>query len=216
MTHSLSPGQAGLLGALGAGIFLVTFVVLGLSQPGYDHLRNTVSYLVVGEYGWIQTLNFLVLAAAVFCIGYGLSNSLSAQYRRTILSIFLVLSMCVVAVAVVPVGTTSSQERLQLQNLTTFGIIHHFFVLGIIVLMPLLLWPVVQGMMDRPLWRPYTRYTLFVLGFNFLGGILWYGLASSGYQSDWKGLLQKVLITNVLIWLMVIGVRLWRVETTPQ
>jgi hypothetical membrane protein len=50
---------------LGPPLFLAITVVAGLLKPGYDIAQQSVSDLAVGQYGWIQTANFVLLGVAV-------------------------------------------------------------------------------------------------------------------------------------------------------
>ncbi len=53
------------LGALGAWLFIVTFVVDGWTRPGYQSSRQPVSAWALGRRGWVQTANFVVCGLAV-------------------------------------------------------------------------------------------------------------------------------------------------------
>jgi len=44
----------GLISAFGALFFLISVLLLGLVQPGYNHMIDTISVLVLGKYGWVQ------------------------------------------------------------------------------------------------------------------------------------------------------------------
>ena len=48
-------------GIIGPILFFAVFTVEGLLKPGYSAMSEPVSYLALGPFGWIQTLNFLVL-----------------------------------------------------------------------------------------------------------------------------------------------------------
>ena len=49
----------------GPPLFAALTILAALVKPGYDTAEQTVSDLAVGEYGWIQTANFLILGAAM-------------------------------------------------------------------------------------------------------------------------------------------------------
>ncbi|RZU62766.1 DUF998 domain-containing protein [Zhihengliuella halotolerans] len=57
--------MAFLVGAGGAVLFVVVFLLDGLTRPGYSPTRQTVSALALGPRGWIQTANFLVCGASM-------------------------------------------------------------------------------------------------------------------------------------------------------
>jgi len=58
-------------GIVGPPIFIVTFLIAGAVRPGYSAWTNYVSQLATGDGGWIQALNFLVLAglSGAFAVG---------------------------------------------------------------------------------------------------------------------------------------------------
>ncbi|MCO1339914.1 hypothetical protein BJH93_13615 [Kocuria polaris] len=70
--------MAFVVGAVGAVLFVVVFLIDGLTRPGYSPVRQPVSALALGGRGWIQTANFLVCGAAV-TVG-GVAVVLAGQY----------------------------------------------------------------------------------------------------------------------------------------
>jgi hypothetical membrane protein len=57
---------------VGPPLFAALSVLAGLVKPGYDIAAQTVSDLAVGDYGWIQTANFLILGVAI--LAYALTR----------------------------------------------------------------------------------------------------------------------------------------------
>lgn len=58
-------------GVIGPLLFIVVFIVEGLTRPGYSAWRHFVSQLATGDGGWVQVVNFLVCGTlmVVFAIG---------------------------------------------------------------------------------------------------------------------------------------------------
>src|SRR3954447_20070022 len=52
-------------GAAGPLIFLAVSALAGFLKPGYDLVGQSVSELALGAHGWLQTVNFFVLGAAL-------------------------------------------------------------------------------------------------------------------------------------------------------
>ena len=65
---------AGLIGPL---LFIVVFLVEGITRPGYSAWRHYVSQLATGDGGWMQVVNFLVCGSLVVCFAFGLRQSLT-------------------------------------------------------------------------------------------------------------------------------------------
>ena len=69
--------RAGLwAGVVGPILFIVVFLVEGAIRPGYDPIRHQVSYLSLGEGGWVQVLTFLVPGALVVWFATSLRSEL--------------------------------------------------------------------------------------------------------------------------------------------
>src|SRR5690625_2996345 len=62
------------IGAAGAILFVVTFLLDGLTRPEYSSVRQPVSALALGGRGWIQTLNFLIHGAAIAIGGIAMTG----------------------------------------------------------------------------------------------------------------------------------------------
>lgn len=58
-------------GVIGGPLFVGAFLVEGATRSGYDPLRHPVSSLALGDYGWMQTANFIVagLLTLAFAVG---------------------------------------------------------------------------------------------------------------------------------------------------
>jgi hypothetical membrane protein len=63
-------------GAIGAPTFLVVLLIEGVTRPGYDPMRQLGSTLSLGEYGWIQVINFLVTGSLMLAFAAGLRRAL--------------------------------------------------------------------------------------------------------------------------------------------
>ncbi|MGW0504995.1 DUF998 domain-containing protein [Micromonospora sp. NPDC003241] len=59
-------------GMVGTTLFVVTFVLDGLTRPGYRPVRHAVSALALGRRGWLQTTNFVVCGLLVAAAAPGL------------------------------------------------------------------------------------------------------------------------------------------------
>ena len=207
-SNTISPGMAGGIGAFLALVFLLTFIILGFIQPGYNHLINTISFLVVGTFGWVQTINFFFLAASFVFIGYGLGRHITQKDINSIFFIFVAFAVSTIVLAFIPTDNTTVGETIQFKSLSSIGLTHYFVVLGILLLIPIMLFQVLKGMWTHPHWKSYIPFTLSLLIFNFVTGLLWFYFVNLGYLNEWKGLIQKILAGNVVFWLVAVGNRL--------
>src|SRR5260370_3284706 len=63
-------------GVIGPLLFIVVFLVEGLTRPGYSAWRHYVSQLATGEGGWVQVANFLVCSSLMVAFAMGLRFAL--------------------------------------------------------------------------------------------------------------------------------------------
>lgn len=64
------------VGAAGAWLFVIVFLVDGATRAGYHPIRHAVSALALGSRGWVQTTNFVLCGIAVTmgAVGIGVGN----------------------------------------------------------------------------------------------------------------------------------------------
>ena len=76
--------RAGLwAGVIGPVAFVAVFLVEGLVRPGYDAMRLQVSYLSLGEGGWVQVLSFLMCGGLVVAFAVALRRVLGGGAGST-------------------------------------------------------------------------------------------------------------------------------------
>src|SRR5574337_686761 len=62
-------------GVIGPAVFVAVFLVLGAIKPGFDAKVRFVSEGSIGELGWIQIANFVVLGTMLLAFAAALWNS---------------------------------------------------------------------------------------------------------------------------------------------
>ena len=83
-------------GIVGTALFVVTFLVDGLTRPGYHPVRQPVSALALSRRGWVQTANFLVSGLLIAAAAPGLQAATG--------SVWLTASVVVFGLALVASG----------------------------------------------------------------------------------------------------------------
>ena len=66
-------------GAIGPLLFIVVFLIEGATRADYNPLRYPVSSLSIGDLGWIQAANFLMVGLLLFAFALGLRRALRAS-----------------------------------------------------------------------------------------------------------------------------------------
>ena len=70
-------------GAIGAGFFVAVFLVAGALRPGHDPIRDTVSELALGPWGWVQVANFVITGLLMIAFAVGLAWTLRSGRAYT-------------------------------------------------------------------------------------------------------------------------------------
>ena len=62
-------------GAIAGPLFIVAFLFEGATRANYDSLRHPVSSLALGDYGWVQSANFVVAGLLTLAFFVGLRRT---------------------------------------------------------------------------------------------------------------------------------------------
>jgi hypothetical protein len=186
-----------------AAVFMVVLLIEGALRPGYNSIYHTGSELELGDRGWIQRANFLLMASGMFAFAVGVDRSLGTTIGATLLVVFgfgLAAAGVFVPDAVrgYPPGAPTEPLAKPTRQHQIHGIlggpIAFFSLFGACLAVASQL----QGV-----WRWYTVLTA-VAG---LGMTVW---TATAYQRDaaHTGLIQRGLIAVYWSWIVALGVRL--------
>jgi len=78
---------AGGLAIAGAMGVVVVVSILHALQPGYDFVHQLMSELALGAYGWAMFVAFLSIAAATFCIAFGIAQLQRSPWLQVVLAV---------------------------------------------------------------------------------------------------------------------------------
>jgi hypothetical membrane protein len=70
-------------GAAGAVLFVLVLLVDGQLHPGYSPIRDTVSELALGPWGWVQVTSFIVTGLLMIAMAVGLAWTLRSGRAYT-------------------------------------------------------------------------------------------------------------------------------------
>ena len=81
-------------GLLGLVLLIVIYFALGAIVPGYDIIRQPIGDLELTKYGWIQTLNFIVVGLLNCAFAVGLRKELKGGFGSALIPLsYLVISV---------------------------------------------------------------------------------------------------------------------------
>jgi len=120
-------------GLVGPPLFIVVFLIEGLTRPGYSAWRHYVSQLATGPGGWVQVANFLVCGTLVIAFAIGLRGATRSIAAPILLGLF--------GVSLLVAGVFSTDPALgyppgAAQVHTAHGMIHGLAGLGAFSLLP--------------------------------------------------------------------------------
>ena len=205
-------------GIVGPFLFVVVFTVDGFFTPGYDAMRDVVSFLELGQAGWIQRLNFIVTGLLFVLFALGFYSARRPRKR----SGWLVVTTALIALSglglvmagpFLPDPPGSAQVTLQ-GDLHTISFSVVFLSLGLACVF-------VGGSFIRtPGWRIHGWYSLLAGLFPIFAA--WGNLYSSFVVSNASntaftattsqlavgGLINRVLIVVAFAWYVILAIRL--------
>lgn len=78
INHTLSAKRLLVFGAVMAPLFYGVFIVQMLMREGFNIAKHPISALALGDFGWIQSINFIVAGALALMLAVGLRQVLKA------------------------------------------------------------------------------------------------------------------------------------------
>lgn len=201
--RSFSPGLVCLTtiaSLCGPMIFIVVTAVLGIIQPGYNPVYRTVSSLVWGPHGWMQTLAFIIFGflMTVFAIRFYYEFRSASENVKYSVTVFLLVSAGFFIIGIFPGQRSGTAVTLATTiHWNTTKIISLLFPAGCLL----------AGLSFRnnARWRGFYIYTIIAVFISFCLIIL--GLVTA-LKAPWMGLYERIYLLNGFIWIEVISIRL--------
>lgn len=190
-----------LLGAVTVVLFVLVVTVEGARRPGYDAGYHTGSELELGERGWIQRANFVVIAVGMAGFAIGIQRSLDTVLGGILLGIAAVGFLAAGLFIPDPVRGYPPGARTGGRPETLHAKLHD--VCGPLIFLSLLAALVAVAEELNGLWRLYTVATVVV-------GLVLVAATITAYRTDSArtGLVQRTLIYVCLLWVVVLGTAL--------
>jgi hypothetical protein len=197
--------QYGVFGMLAVGIFAVVVVALHILVPDLSVISEYMSVYALSEYGWLMRTGPVVLGTGIIAIALGLRETLAPGKRVTASWVLIMLAgFAFIAAGLFETDPTDAIEY------TTAGAIHD--LAGLVYSISLLIsaW-MLRGVFARDdRYRHLARPELWLavlLTVTFV--ILW-----GGYGLGIVGLVQRVFVGLILIWLFVLAANVRRADAS--
>ncbi len=200
------------VGVAGVLYFALTLVAMHFIQPELDPIDHTGSEYATGRLGWLMDLAFLAAGASIMATAVGLHRSLApGRHVRTSVALLAVVGIGFAASGVFPADV----PRVDGTVAYTFSGKMHALA-GFLAFLSLIVGTsMLGGVFARDArWRSSAGITrwfarLILLGFiSFMVAAIIHPPGTGGMA----GLVQRIFVSLVLTWLVVLAVGLRRVE----
>ena len=198
----------GRLAMAGPIVFTIAWLVGGLVQDQYSLRQEDISALAAtdAQHAWIMITGFVLLGPGTVALATGLASTLIG-------SVLLMIAGIGLMVAGLARNDCSSELPACAARVDAGEVSWHHQVhdnVSLILFLALIAAPLVFarafGRDDR--WRP-LRTSSIVTGLLGFALLVLYVIGSAG---TWSGLLQRIFVSVLLVWIALVGFRLSRVE----
>ncbi len=149
-------------GTIGSILFTTTYLIEGITRPGYSALQQAISALSVGPGGWIQQVNFIIFGLLVLCSAYGWYQALKPGAG----SVWYPLFKAITGFGLIVDGFFSQDPApgypvgAVLVHPTLHGEIHSIFAIVTITAMALSCFVLARRFAVEPRWRGWAAYSV--------------------------------------------------------
>ena len=193
----LLSGARDLLTVCGPIALELSMILTQSWQQGYNPLRDTISSMVWGQGGWLQTANFFLIGATLAALASQLRPLLTSRAARWGGLALLVTGLSFVVLGVCPTQSPEGPKTIQ-------AIVHGVTVYVIVFFFPLacfLLAPAVR----------VGRFGQFAAAYSYATGALGVTLIAAGAflmvkELPWFGMLERLLLLNGFVWMEIVAV----------
>jgi hypothetical protein len=195
-------GLLALAGISGPPILIIADYTAAFTSAGYNIIRDSISSLALTRMGWLQTIGFLAIGLLVETYVIGLILNIRPRRGFHFGMALLVFS----GFGLLAIGAFHTNAAGTLS--TMHGTIHGIVSKTVCVIFPLALWLISSSIKHDPRWQRLFHYTIVTVILGFILLIVVY----LAYHTTWFGLLERLLVWNMLIWLEVTATQLLRLS----
>jgi hypothetical protein len=199
--------QVALFAVVGQVVFLGSAWLLPLVSE-YGLVGDNISELVLGRYGWIHTLAFVISGLGIIGLALRFIGSPAAPVDRYSVPLLIgIYGFGAVVVAIFP--TDRIDSRADVYSQSVFGWIHSLTAavcfLCVVVGMFVLTWTFSRLVR----WRSLVVWSALLAGAAL-------ALLFVQMEGPWVGFLQRLLITAIGGWLLLVATRVRTIASTRR
>ncbi len=185
---------------IGPLLFVTAILLFGSLNPGYSHISQFISELGAKGASHGELMNYLGI------IPFGLSILLFSigsiiALKKNILNKISFIVLSITGILFIMAGIFSCDEGCNFEDMSQEAIVHNLsaFMAFVLFLISAILFGINSFTKKR------NKSYLFSLISGLVGIFLFYVISTTGIYSEFRGLYQRLFITNFLIWLIIIG-----------
>jgi hypothetical protein len=196
-------------------LFWLVVIVDGITKSGYDARRDFISELALGEHGWVQSANFVVVGLLMLAFALGLRRLFSAG-RASLFGPVLVgtFGVGLVASGIFTGDPANYPAGADTTTVTTHGLVHSIAFLVIVVSVIAACFVFARRFREEPAWKGYAIYSVITGG--LVPALLVVNLGWFQPGHSFTGLMQRALIAVFFAWFEVIALRALRLTTSGR
>jgi Protein of unknown function (DUF998) len=199
--------QLALFAVLGQVMLLASAWLLPLASE-YRLVTDNISELVLGRYGFIQVVALVLSGLGVIGLSYAIRRQTSGRRGSSVGSVLIgVYGAGALLVAIVPTDRIDSPTDVWSQS--TIGWIHSLTALlsylCVIFGMFILTWTFARDVR----WRSLVVWSSLLAGAAL-------SLLFAQAEGPWVGLMQRLLITAISGWLIMVALRVRTIASLPE
>jgi hypothetical protein len=199
---------AGILAPL---IFVSVFTVEGVLRNGYDPMSMYISALSLGNRGWIQISNFIVLGLLLFIFTLGLSKEFQTgkASRGGVITFYIISLLFFISGPFVmdPAETPADQ-------MSVHGLIHGVSGGIVFLLMPIIIVIFLRRFSSDSNWQSFRWWTLILGTIEAMGVIVFTYVSKIPVEQNtyihFLGLFQRIALIPFMVWVSIFGIEMLR------
>lgn len=192
---------------IGQVVLLASALLLPLVSE-YRLLGDNISELVLGRFGWVQTLAFIIAGLGTLALAYAVrqltAGSWGSRVGSTLVGIYGVGAMLS---ALFPTDRIDSPDQVWAQSTT--GMIHVGISLISFVCMIIAMFVLFRTFLLDARWRPLTPWIVLLP----CAALALFFAQSEG---PWVGLMQRLMVGVISAWIVIVALRVQVLATGEQ
>lgn len=188
-------------GITGPILLVIADIIAGFSAPDYNYIQDSISSLAWTRSGWVQTIGFLAIGLLIELFVAGLFFTIRGVRGFGFGIIILVLfGFGLLVIGAFHTDAIGGPHTIE-------GTIHGWTAKTIFWLFPLASILIAPSLKKDPYWQPLFVYTIvaaLISVFLMLASI-WLP-----EESSWFGLFERILVADEIIWVEIMGIKMFK------